>query len=142
MAIEKWVDLALLVMSLVVGVSMLALIVRVSNTPIAAVYEDKTTVQSIEEIQVDKSMKTGKDVLMCLVVADDLMPYPRAIRLNDTPVVYMTDDWLTSKNKMVAEIYKASGSYNLKSMLDWNVTDVQYVYDGGSGYFQYVLSPQ
>lgn len=140
MSSEKWLDLAILIVALVFGITMAGICLRVYSKPIATNRVDKSTVQSSETITVDADIKTGKDLLMSLVVADGLMPYPRAIRINDTPVIRMTDDWVVNKSREIARLYSASGSVKLATMLEWKVASVSYVDDAEGGYLQYVLT--
>lgn len=140
MGIEKWIDLVVLILALLVGTTMSGICLRVYSEPIASRYENKSTVQSFEAIMVDADVKTGKDLLMGLVITDSLMPYPRAIRINDTPVIRMTDDWVINKNRHVAEIYSPVGLYKLGNMLDWEVVEVIFVHDDAEGdYLSYTL---
>lgn len=143
MSIEKWTDLVVLILVLLVGTTMTGICLRVYSEPIASRYEDKSTVQSFEAIMVDADIKTGKDLLMGLVIVDALMPYPRAISINDSPVIRMTDEWVVNKNRHVAEIYKVGGDYGLGGMLDWEVDEVVFVHDAVEGdYLKYVLRPR
>lgn len=140
MSIEKWLDLVVLIVALVFGITMAGICLRVYSEPIATDKVDKSTVQSVESITVDADIKTGKDLLMSLVVADGLMPYPRAIRINDTPVIRMTDDWVVNKSREIARIYNANGDIRLATMLDWSIASVSYVDDVDGGYLQYILT--
>jgi len=140
MSIEKWLDLVMLIVSLVFGITMAGICLYVYSEPIASNRVDKSTVQSEEAITVDADIKTGKDLLMSLVVADGLMPYPRAIRINDTPVIRMTDDWVVNKSREIAKVYSANGDVRLATMLDWRIASVSYVDDVNGGYLHYVLT--
>ncbi len=139
MGLEKWIDLVVLILVLLVGTTMSGICLWVYSEPIATNYEDKSTVQSMEAIVIDMDVKTGRDILMGLVVTDALMPYPRAIQINETPVIRMTDDWVVNKNRHVAEIYNPAGQYKLGSMLDWEVEAVTFVHDAEGDYLKYTL---
>lgn len=141
MGISHWLDLVMLFVVLMYAVIVVSIFLTVCYEPIATYRVDKSTIVTEESIEVDPPEKTGKDVLMALVVADDLASFPRAVRINDTPVIRLTSEWVINRNANVANIYAPTGAYKLGAMLDWKVTDVRYVYDGDGGYIQYTLTP-
>lgn len=141
MGIERWLDLILLIIVLGFGVIVLNVCAVEYSNPLSTKVEDKTVVKTEEELLIDDSIKTGKDLLMSLVVVDEFVSYPRAIKINDTPVIQFTDSWIVSKNQNIAQIYSATGEYRLGLMLDWKIESVRYVYENnGSGYLWYKLT--
>lgn len=141
MGIERWLDLILLIIVLGFGVIVLNICVVEYSSPLSTKAEDKTIVKTEEELLIDDSIKTGRDLLMSLVVIDEFISYPRAIKINDTPVIQFTDSWIVSKNQNIAQIYSTTGEYQLGLMLDWKIESVQYVYENnGSGYLWYKLT--
>lgn len=142
MGIERWIDLCFLLVGMCFAVIVLNICTVEFSKSLSTITEDKTVVKTQEELLVDDSLKTGKDLLMSLVIADEFITYPRAIKINDSPVIQLTDNWLMVKNQNIAQIYSTTGAYKLGAMLEWNVVNVQYIYENNSnGYLWYQLIP-
>ena len=137
--IAKWFDLMLLILVLSAGVTMLPTLFVEYSMPIMSYTEDKTAMDVNSGLIVDETVKTGADVFLSLVVADEYCPFPRSIRINDTPVIDITKEWLSNKYTNLQNIYSSSGNYRLSVMLDWTVTSIEYVENGGDPYIQYRL---
>ena len=137
--IAKWLDLMLLILVLSAGVTMLPTLFVEYSMPIMSYTEDKTAMDVNSGLIVDETVKTGADVFLSLVVADEYCPFPRSIRINDTPVIDITKEWLSNKYTNLQNIYSSSGDYRLSVMLDWTVTSIEYVENGGDPYIQYRL---
>lgn len=141
MTMAKWLDLVLLVIMLIFGMGVLNIVITMCSEPIAVAEEDKTVMVSEEGAYIDIDLGTGRTVLMELVVVDELAPYPKAIRINDAPVIRFTDEWLVGKSRNIVDIYKAGGQWSLVSMLDWKIESIEFVYDTDGDYLQYTLVP-
>lgn len=139
---HRWFDLVMLIAVMLVGVSVLVMCVAVSSSPIAQYDEDKSVVATENGLVVDTPYKKGRELLLSLVIADEFTPYPRAIKINDSPIIQITDEWLLLKNSWLAKIYDAGGEYKLSTMLDWDIVSAQFKYDSGSStpdYIHYIL---
>jgi len=139
---EKMYDLAMLMMLLAIGIVCIGDMTRVYSQPIMAEANDKTAVRSSTGgVSVDVDLGTGSDLLMSLVVVDEFVEHPRAIRINDTPVIRFTDEWIYNKPRRVAQIFSASGEHKLSRMLDYKITSIKYIEDINGDYLQYTLEP-
>lgn len=137
--IAKWLDFMLLVLVLAAGITMLPTFFLECSTPIISYHEDKTAKDINSGLSVGEVEKTGADLFLSLVVVDEYCPFPRSIRINDTPVIDITKDWLSQKYSNLQKIYRSDGDYRMSDMLDWTVTSVEYVENGDDPYIQYRL---
>lgn len=137
--ISKWLDFVLLIVIIAASVVILPVVFQEYSTPILQSIEDKTALDVKNALYVGNEEKTGADLLMSLVVVDEYTPYPRAIRINNTPIIVLDKSWVSSKYRNISIIYSTSGAYKLGNMLDWEITSVSYVPNNGSPYIQYIL---
>lgn len=138
---DKLVDIVMLVIFMAFAITILAFYTDSLSKSIDFGVENKSTVETKVSLGVGDNTKTGKDLLMSLALTDDFVMYPRAIRINDTPVIELTDEWILNRASQVAKIYDVSGSYKLANMLDYSIESVMYVESGDGGYLQYRLVP-
>ena len=139
MSIQKWFDLTLLVCMLVIGTPFVIMITIEARHPITAYEPDKTAIDTEMGLTIDEVKKTGADLLMSLVVTDDLIPFPRSIKINNTPIIDINKAWVIDKSNNIAKLYSASGQYKLSTMLDYTIKSVTYVNNNGDPYLHYVL---
>lgn len=137
--ISYYLDLAVLVISMAFAMLTLPNLTAAWQTPIITQIEDKTALDSEQSVYTEPTLKTGYDLLMSLVVADNLVPYPKSIRINDTPVIDLDNSWMMHKNENIGIIYSDSGSWKLSTMLHYKITKVEFVQNGGDPYWQYIL---
>lgn len=103
----------------------------VASEPIIIYGEDKTFIESTGQQERYPAELYGSDILEMLINTDQMNPYPKAIRINNAPVIKLDNAFVTNKMKVVASIYAANGQYRLSTMLDYKVTDSYFVYDDG-----------
>lgn len=139
MSIQKWLDLALLICMLVIGTPFVIMITIEASNPITSYEPDKTAIDTEMGLIVDDVKKTGADLLMSLAVTDDLIAFPRSIKINDTPIIDIDKAWVIDKSSNIARIYSETGQYKLGTMLDWFVKSVTYVNNNGDPYLHYIL---
>lgn len=139
MSIQKWLDLALLICMLVIGTPFVIMITIEASNPITSYEPDKTAIDTEMGLIVDDVKKTGADLLMSLAVTDDLIAFPRSIKINDTPIIDIDKAWVIDKSSNIARIYSETGQYKLGIMLDWFVKSVTYVNNNGDPYLHYIL---
>ena len=138
--VHEWLSLAILVLVLGISTVELGILLREASTPIIKDYEDKTALNATGSIMSDFEGQTGVDILMSLANADLNVPYPRSIRINNTPIIDINDAFLADVSSNLAAIYSPSGQYKLGSMLDYKVDKVEFVSDNVNGdYWQYTL---
>lgn len=139
MSIQKWLDLAVLICMLVIGTPFVIMITIEASNPITSYEPDKTAIDTEMGLIVDDVKKTGADLLMSLAVTDDLIAFPRSIKINDTPIIDIDKAWVIDKSSNIARIYSETGQYKLGIMLDWFVESVTYVNNNGDPYLHYIL---
>lgn len=134
--IEIGVSIFIYVSAAAVTVTLLAL----CQNPIIEQGEDKTFATS-QGVQYWEDYDIyGRDLLLMLFNTDPMSPFPRAIKINNTPVIKLDKSFVADKMKNVSEIYSSQGQYRLSTMLDWKVVEEKYVYDGADApYIHYVL---
>ena len=137
-AIGWWVDLAIGVVLMAMCMINLGGLTTEWNTPIADAIEDKTMQKGNLSSYVNEDIKTGRDLLMMLQVADEYTPYPKSIRINDTPIIDFTADWYTQKTAHINLVYSATGEYRLSTLLDKKVLSIEYVENNGDPYWHYI----
>lgn len=137
---DDFMDLVILVLLLAMGGLNLPSFFNELSKPIVSTVEDKTALNANGELRVDDVRKTGSDIFMSLVVADEYTPFPRSIRINDTPIIDLNKEWLADKYSNLSTIYAANGQYKLGSMLGWVLKEEYYVNNNGDSYIQYILT--
>jgi hypothetical protein len=136
---------------LIVGAatSLILMLVMLTQEPIINPSEDKSMVAVNGALDDFGEGLTGHDLLLMLMNVDSMTPYPRAVKINDTPVIVIDEKYVASKMGNLAVIYNSGGSYKLSTLLDKQVVSQEYVYDdvsdtNGDGepdspYIHYVL---
>jgi len=137
-----WFDVALLVVIIAAVMFNLPIFFEAMNKPIAASLEDKTAVVAGGSVERIKTVKTGKDLVSMLVIVDENTPYPRAIKINESPVIIIDASWVANKQSNLSSMFSASGDVKLSTMLDWKVESVTFVDDSTNDYWHYVLKEQ
>lgn len=132
-------DVVMLV--LVMGWSILNLpaLMRATNEPIIAGIEDKTALEVNGSIYDSSAVQTGADLVAALLNVDANTPYPRAIKVNDSPVMKLDGAFYANKQNNLSLMFSASGDYKLSTMLDYSVESVTFVPDNNGDYWHYVL---
>lgn len=138
-ALSYYWDMMLLVLVLAIAVVNLPILTTEWSNGIAVRMEDKTALDSDNSIYVDDVMKTGADLMMALAIVDSMIPYPRSIRINDTPIIDLDNAWIASKTSNLISIYSSSGNWKLGTMLNHQITKVEFVENGGDPYWHYTL---
>lgn len=139
--IVEWLQLASLVLVLGMGSYNISALFREASTPIISDYQDKTTLNAKGSLMVDGDVKTGADIMFALINSDLNLPYPRSIRINNTPIIDLNNTFMADLDTNLALIYSSAGDYKLSTMLDYKVVDVKYVWDDVNGdYWHYTLA--
>lgn len=138
--LNKYIEIAASIYIYVLSAVMVVSFLVFAREPIIEQGEDKTLISSTGVQEWDNYDMTGRDILFMLINTDPMSPYPMAVRINDTPVIDISDEYVTKKLSKVGQIYVSSGEYKLSEMLDWKVTNKYYVYEGPDApYIQYIL---
>lgn len=138
--VEKYIELACIIFLFVLSAFLTANLLWVASDPIINLGEDKTFQESAGVQTWDYHHIYGKDILLMLLNTDEMTPYPRAIKINDTPVIKLDNAFMATKMRNVSAIYSSSGNWKLSSMLNWEVISSDYVYEGADApYIHYVL---
>lgn len=132
-------DLVLLVVILALATVNIPKITVKWSKPIFAEIEDKSALDSEGAIYVTPTEKTGADILMSLVVMDENNPYPKAIKINNGPVIKLDAEWMVHKNANIGTVFSGYGDNSLGNMLSWKVKKVEYVYSG-TPHWHYILA--
>lgn len=139
-AIERLFEYGTSIFIIVLSATLTSLFLYTASEPIIIQGTDKTYVDALGVQEWETHEKYGRDILFSLINTDIMSPYPRAIKINDTPVIKIDNLFLTTKMRNVAMIYSSTGEYKLSTMLDWKVTSEKYVYDDGDfAYIHYTL---
>lgn len=138
--LEKYIEIAASIFIYVTAAVLTLGLLIVAREPIIKQGSDKTLVESTGVQQYYESELYGYDLLLMLLNLDSMSPYPKAIKINDTPVINLNNAFLAYKMRNVASIYSATGDYKLSKMLNYKVTDKKYVYEGADApYIHYTL---
>lgn len=138
----EYVELGVLVIMMVYGALNAGMLAKEAATPIVADYDDKTAMPAQGAINTDEYVFTGADLMYTVILADNNIPYPRAVKVNDAPVIRMDDEFVANKERNVGGIYSSTGLYKLGTMLDWHVVDIKYVSDTNGDYWHYILAAE
>lgn len=138
--LERYIELAVSIF-LYVSASVLTLgLLIFARDPIVEQGSDKTFIESTGVQELYEEELYGSDILLMLLNTDSMTPYPKAIRINDTPVIKLDNAFLAYKMKNIGAIYSSYGEYKLHDMLDWSVTKREYVYEGSDApYIKFTL---
>ena len=134
-----WIDLAIAVAFLAFAMVNIIPLSIAWNTPITDVIEDKTMRSAILSGAEGDDSRTGYDLLFSLMIADEYTPYPKSIKINDTPIIDFVPEWYTQKSSQVNKIYSATGDWKLVNLLDKGIKSVDYVDNGGDPYWHFIL---
>lgn len=127
--ISDWLDIVILVLVMGAGiVTGFMPLAQEWNRPIMSVVEDKTMVLTSNLFDAS-SVQTGKDVLGILIVADQFMTSPRALKINDSPVLVIDETWVANRDSNIRQLYDIAGTVKLGAMLNWKVISITYVED-------------
>lgn len=139
---KEWLDLAVLVVMMGVATIILFPLMVELKTPVIADYSDKTALDATGSIMMEGEIKTGADLFLAISNTDLNIPYPRSIRINNTPIIDLNNAFIAKLSENLALIYTDSGDYKLKSMLNYKITSISFVHDDVNGdYWQYTLQP-
>lgn len=138
--LEKYLEVAISIFLYVTSAALTLTLLVFAQDPIITQGSDKTLVESAGVQQMYESTEYGRDILLMLLNTDPMSPYPKAIKINNTPVIKLDNDFIASKMRNLAAIYSANGQYKLSTMLDYKVSSYKYVYEGTDApYIQYTL---
>lgn len=141
-AITLWIDIAVLSTILGSAAVQLPSIIAETQDPIIQMTEDKTAKDTYGSTIPAMRAETGSDIIMMLVNADDNIPYPRSIKINDTPIIDLNSAFFAQQQSNVHAILADSGTWKLGNMQDYKVTSVEFVQDNAEGdYWHYTLVP-
>lgn len=132
----------MIVILLIVAASLhyLLYFMDIANDPIVTMSQDKTMIDINGVPPEYKTETTGHDILLMLLNVDAMAPYPRAIKINETPVIKIDNSYVATKMNNMAIIYNKNGTYKLSLLLDKKVIKQEYVYDQpDSPYIHFVL---
>lgn len=138
--IEKYLEMAVSIFIYVTCAALTSTLLIFAKDPIIVQGSDKTFVESTGVQGSYESAIYGRDLLLMLLNTDIMSPYPKAIKINNSPVIKLDTSFTDSKMVKVSEIYSDSGSYKLSTMLDYKVTSKEFISNQpDSPYIQYVL---
>lgn len=138
--VEKYYQIGISIFVFILSATFTGNLLWFAREPIIVQGSDKTFIESTGVQEHYDSELFGYDILLMLMNVDDMTPYPRAIRINDGPIIKIDNSYVAYKMKNVALIYDAEGDYKLSLMLNYKVTTQEYIYDiPGTPYIQYTL---
>lgn len=138
--IEKYFEIAISIYAFVASTVFVVGLLALTSNPIIELGSDKTMVESTGIQQYHEAELYGHDILMTLLNTDAMAPYPRAIRINDTPVIKLTPEFVAKKMANIGIIYSSNGEYKLSTLLEHKIISKEYVYKGiDAPYIHYVL---
>ena len=140
--VKEWLEFAILIVVMGVSVIILTPFINAISTPIIADYSDKTAVDATGSIMTEDTVRTGADLFLAIANSDLNLPYPRSIKINNSPILDLDNKFLTNLSANLALVYTDAGSYKLKSMLEYKIQSVEFVKDDVNGdYWHYTLVP-
>lgn len=138
--IEDFLEIATSIFLYVMAAALTLTLLVFCQDPIIQLGQDKTLVESEGVQQLYKENTYGYDILLMLLNTDEMSPFPKAIKINNSPVLKLTNEFIANKMSNITKVYSASGSYKLSTMLDYVVTSEEYVYSGTDApYIHYIL---
>lgn len=138
--LSKYLEVAVSIFIYVTASILTLALLITAREPIIEQGSDKTLVESTGVQKHYESELYGYDLLLMLLNLDSMSPYPKAIKINDTPVINLNNAFLAYKMRNVAAIYSETGDYKLSKMLNYKVTSKKYVYEGADApYMHYTL---
>lgn len=139
-AISQWFDVVILILVMAIGSSFTVTLFQVLQRDAIVRTEDKTMMDVDNAIYLSDGPETGADILMTLLMVDDYIPYPRAIKINDNPIIKLDKAFISNKHVLINQIYNGS-EQNLKSMITWKVTSSEFDYKRDTPCIHYILVP-
>lgn len=125
---HEWLSFSTLVVVMGTAAILMQPLMQETSKPIIKDYADKTALDATGSIMMELEDQTGAAIMMALSNTDLNLPFPRAIRINDSPVLKLDNAFQADLGSGLAKVYSSSGKYKLKNMLDWKIIDVVYVY--------------
>lgn len=136
----KYIVLCTMVIVFAASTSIILHLLATASEPGVVSGTDKSLLESTGVQEGYEQELTGYDVLLSLLNTDTMTPYPRAIKINDSPVLKLDASFLTNQIPSVAIVYNTGGQYQLGNMLEWKVVSHEYVYDDGdTPYIHFIL---
>ena len=149
-AIDFYGDIVQALLCMMVGITTLIMVITATQDPITPGMDDKTIIQSeyVHELpqirdsegipQVYLTNKTGMDLVMALYLADEYTPEPKSIRLNETPIVDMSQI-IYSKGSSINTLW-GSEYYRYIDFYQKPIYDITYVIDTANGdYYKFYI---
>jgi hypothetical protein len=138
--VNKWFDMAVSIFIYVMCTGLTVTLMVVAQEPIINSNSDKTFMESTGVQEKQENELYGNDILFMLLNSDEMTPYPKAIKINDSPVIKLDNNFIATKMNNISVIYSESGEYKLKKMMNWKIIDKKFVYSGTDApYIQYIL---
>ena len=138
--IEKYIEISVSIFIYIASAILTLTILVFARDPIIIQGNDKTFIESTGVQQLYKSNTYGYDILLMLMNVDEMAPYPKAIKINDTPVIKINNEFIAYKMRNVSFIYSSTGTYKLSNMLHYKVISEEFVYSGPDApYIHYIL---
>lgn len=124
------------------------------NTSIVYNREDKTAMDASSAIEVynidfnsdsykntyGNTLKTGKDLIMSLLLVDEGTPYPRRLKILNSEIINLNNDWVSHKYSELAKL-EVNAGVKLTAAKDWKITAVELKHDSsGKPYWYYELT--
>lgn len=147
--IEPWVGVIMWCLIIGLSTTLMRPLFTETDTAITANYEDKTQLTSrggVDKPQVqladgtfiDGTKFTMADLVLSLFNMDRMNPYPKAIKVNDTPVVRFTNSWMVDLNNNVSSLCSSGGSHKFGAILDKQIVKVTFVHDDNGDYWHFI----
>lgn len=133
-------ELITLIAALLLGVMAIGIMMQEWSNPLSLSYVDKTMQPADLSVYSSFSTMDSTDVVLSFMIIDEEQPYPKSIRINDTPVVDFTADWYTRRTTHVNQMYSSAGDWKLVTLINKNIADVSYVLNNGDHYWHYVIN--
>lgn len=138
--VDKYIEIAITIFIYVTSATLTIALLVIANNPIIEQSSDKTFIESTGVQEIYDADSYGYDILILLLNADSMAPYPKAIKINNTPVIKLTNEFIAHKMGNVSNIYSIGGDYKLSTILDHKIVSEEYVYKGiDAPYIHYVL---
>lgn len=129
-----WLEAVLLAAFLGLSVTNVSFNMMMITKPLSYTLEDKTAQKLNNANFGTETTYRGEDLLMSLVVIDEFAPYPRKIKIDNSPIINLDSAWVANKVMNVTKIYN---SY-IKGKEDWVLTST-FNYSGSEPYIEYTL---
>lgn len=138
--LERYMEIAISIFIYVVSATFTVTVLVSATVPIMPIMGDKTFIESTGVQELYEADVYGYDILLMLLNTDPMSPYPKGIKINNSPVLRIDNSFIAYKMKNVAVVYSPVGDYKLSLMLKYKVTNIDYVYKGiDSPYIHFTL---